>query len=239
VTEETASVIVEAVQGEGGIRPAKPEFFAALRSRCDEVGALLHVDEVQSGWGRSGRFFCSEHYNVAPDIITMGKAMGGGIMPISALIANERAFGRMAENPWWLSNTFAGSQPACAAGLAAIEVYEQEDLLGQCREKGAYLLEQLRQVVAANLGLLIEVRGLGLWCGLECATPQLGTQLADELFKRNVLVGQTINAPNTLRFQPPLIITREQLDEVVAIVAESVKAISPTRELLPTGAGTD
>jgi putrescine aminotransferase len=133
----------------------------------------------------------------------------------------------MAENPWWLSNTFAGSQPACAAGLAAIEVYENEGLLAQCREKGEYLLAGLKQIVADNLGLVVEARGLGLWCGLECGSPQLGTQLADELFKRNVLVGQTINNPSTLRFQPPLIITREQLDEVIGIVAESVKSLSP------------
>jgi putrescine aminotransferase len=239
VTDETASAVVEVVQGEGGIRSATPQFLAALRARCDEVGALLHVDEVQSGWGRSGRFFCSEHFGLVPDIITMGKAMGGGIMPISALIANQRAFGRLAENPWWLSNTFAGSQPACAAGLAAIEVYEQEDLLAQCREKGEYLLGQLRQVVADHLGLLIEARGLGLWVGLECGTPELGTQLADELFKRNVLVGQTINNPSTLRFQPPLIITREEMDTVVAAVAESVKSISPVRMPEPAAAGTD
>jgi putrescine aminotransferase len=239
ITEETASAVVEVVQGEGGIKPADKQFITLLRARCEEVGALLHVDEVQSGWGRSGRFFCSEHYDLAPDIITMGKAMGGGIMPISALIANKKAFGRMAENPWWLSNTFAGSQPACAAALGVIEVYENEGLLAQCREKGEYLLGELRKVVADNLGLLVEARGLGLWCGLECATPELGTQLADEIFKRNVLVGQTINNPSTLRFQPPLIITREQIDEVIGIVAESVKAISPLVTLQPTGAGTD
>ncbi len=227
VTEETASAVIEVVQGEGGIRPANKQFIAALRARCDEVGALLHVDEVQSGWGRSGRFFCSEHYGLTPDIITMGKAMGGGMMPISALVCNDKAFGRMAENPWWLSNTFAGSQPACAAALATIEVYERDDLLAQCREKGEFLLGELKKVVADNLGLLVEARGLGLWCGLECSTPQLGGQLTDELFKRNVLVGQTINNPSTLRFQPPLIITREQLDTVIAAVSESARVIAP------------
>ncbi|MCH7472056.1 aminotransferase class III-fold pyridoxal phosphate-dependent enzyme [bacterium] len=214
---------------------AEPEFHQAVRARCDEVGALLHVDEVQAGWGRSGKFFCSEHFDLEPDIITMGKAMGGGIMPQSALIANSKAFfgqrkGQpefrgMEQNPWWLSNTFAGSQLACAASLAVIEVYEKENLLEQCREKGDYLKGKLSELAQRYPEQLREVRGLGLWIGVECRTPEQGTRLADELFHRDVLVSQTINNPNTLRFQPPLIITQEQLDTVIQAVEDSLKAM--------------
>lgn len=235
VTDEVASVIVEAVQGEGGIILPDREWLLAVQQRCRDVGALLHVDEVQSGWGRAGYYFVSEHFGLEPDIITLGKALGGGIMPASALIANERAFyGRehhgpqfegMAANPWWLTNTFAGSQLSCAAALATIEVYEQERLLPQCREKGQYLLERIGGLVDGSAAVLKEVRGLGLWVGMECRSAALGTQLADELFKRDVLVAQTINNPATIRIQPPLIITNEQLDEVLAAVAASVKAL--------------
>jgi putrescine aminotransferase len=235
ITDQVASVIIEVVQGEGGINVPRREFLAAVRRRCDEVGALLHVDEVQSGWGRAGYYFACEHFDLEPDIVTLGKALGGGIMPTTALIANERAFfGRehhgpefegLAANPWLLTNTFAGSQLSCAASLATIEVYEQERLLPQCREKGQYLKEQIGELVEANSGLLKEVRGLGMWLGLECRSAELGTKLADELFGRDVLVAQTINNPKVIRIQPPLIIEREQLDEVLTALAASVKAL--------------
>jgi len=244
ITEEVASVIVEPIQGEGGINVPSKDFLHAVRRRCDEVGALLHLDEVQSGWGRTGYYFCCEHFGLEPDIVTLGKALGGGVMPHSALIANPRAFlgtrfdprqdlmeapleclPGMAANPWWLTNTFAGSQPACAATLATIEVYESEDLLPQCREKGAYLKSKIAEIVADAPQVLREIRGLGLWLGLECCNADVGTCLADELFERDVLVAQTINNPNVLRIQPPLIVTYEQLDTVIDALRESVHMV--------------
>jgi len=213
-----------------------PEFLHAVRKRCDEVGALMHIDEVQSGWGRAGYYFCSDHFGVEPDIITLGKALGGGIATQSAMIVNDRAFyGRehlgpdalgLAENPWWLTNTFAGSQMACAASLASIEVYEQEQLLPACREKGQYLKEQIGALVAKHGGILREVRGLGLWLGLECQTPEAGTRLADELFSRDVLVAQTINNPSTIRIQPPLIIEQAEMDMILSAIEDSAKAVN-------------
>lgn len=246
ITEEVASVIIEPIQGEGGINVPSAEFLQAVRRRCDEVGALMHVDEVQSGWGRTGKYFCCEHFGVEPDIITLGKALGGGIMPQSALIANPRAFlgvdfvekhpqytaqdlahhePGMTKNPWWITNTFAGSQLSCAASLATIEVYEKEQLLPQCIEKGNYLKQHIGALVEAHPHVLKEIRGMGLWLGLECQAPQLGTRLADELFERDVLVAQTINNPSVLRIQPPLIIDREQLDAVLEALAAAVKAV--------------
>jgi putrescine aminotransferase len=241
ITEDVASVIIEAVQGEGGIIIPDREFLLAVQEQCNHVGALLHVDEVQSGWGRTGHYFCCEHFGLEPDIITLGKAFGGGVFPHSALIANPKAFfgtridmpqpkgtpfKGMAENPWWLTNTFAGSQLACAASLATIEVFESENLMDSCRESGGYLLGRLKELVAANHDELLDVRGMGLWIGLECHTAEAGTRLADELFHRDVLVAQTINNPTTLRIQPPLIITREQIDDVLAALEDSIKAMA-------------
>ncbi len=236
ITEEVASVIVEAVQGEGGIIVPDREWLHAIHQRCREVGALMHVDEVQSGWGRAGYYFASEHFGIEPDIVTLGKALGGGIMPTSALIVNERAFyGRehhgpdfegLAANPWWLSNTFAGSQLSCAATLATIEVYERDGLLQQCRRKGEYLKSEIGKLVDSNGGVLKEVRGLGLWLGIECLSPELGTRLADELFKRDVLVAQTINNPATIRIQPPLIIEQDHIDLILSALESSVKAVA-------------
>jgi putrescine aminotransferase len=246
ITEEVASVIVEPVQGEGGINVPRTEFLQAVRRRCDEVGALMHIDEVQSGWGRSGKYFCCEHFGVEPDIITLGKALGGGIMPHSALIANPRAFlgtdftarfpnhtaeditthePGMTKNPWWITNTFAGSQLACAATLATIEVYDNENLLPQCVEKGEYMKRHIGELVERYPGQLREIRGIGLWLGLECQSAAQGTQLADELFHRDVLVAQTINNPSVLRIQPPLIIDREQMDSVLEALAAALQAL--------------
>jgi putrescine aminotransferase len=235
ITDQVASVMIEPIQGEGGIIVPSPEFLHAVRQRCDEVGALLHVDEVQSGWGRTGYYFTSEHFGLKPDIITMGKALGGGMFPTSALIANPKAFyGRehhgsdfkgMLENPWWLTNTFAGSQLACAAALSTIEVYESEGLLEQTRTKGADFKWLIGEIVSRHPGVFKEVRGLGLWIGLECQTPALGSRIADELFHRDVLVAQTINNPAVIRIQPPLIIDRPQIEFVLNALEDSARAV--------------
>ena len=236
ITTEVASVIVEPVQGEGGINVPSREFLQAVRARCLEVGAIMHVDEVQSGWGRSGRWFCSEHFGLEPDLVTLGKALGGGMATQSALIANSRAFHGhrendpdfrgMEKNPWWLTNTFAGSQLSCAASLASIEVYEHDNILQQAEDKGAWLKAQLTELAMQNPQLVREVRGIGLWIGFELQTPELGTRIADELFMRDVLVAQTINNPSTIRIQPPAIITQEQLETVMNAFADSLKAVA-------------
>ncbi|MBN2081006.1 aminotransferase class III-fold pyridoxal phosphate-dependent enzyme [bacterium] len=234
ITEEVASVIVEPIQGEGGINVPDREFLNAIRRLCDETGALMHVDEVQSGWGRTGHYFCSEHFGIEPDIVSLGKALGGGLATQSAFIANDRAFyGRhllgpnnpgATENPWWFTNTFAGSQLSCAASLASIEVYEQEHLLAKAREKGEYLKSRIADLVAKHPRTLKEIRGLGLWLGLECQTGELGAKLADELFARDILVAQTINNPATIRIQPPLIVEQAELDIVLNGIEDSVIA---------------
>ena len=225
ITEEIASVLIEPVQGEGGVILPPEDFLGAVRERCDEVGALLHIDEVQSGWGRTGKYFAQDHFGVAGDIVTLGKALGGGIATQSALIASPKAFKGMEENPWLLTNTFAGSQLSCAASLATIEVYESENLLEQASTNGAYFKSQLETIVGKYPQVFQEVRGLGMWMGLECCTGKLGSGLADELFQRDVLVAQTINNPAVIRIQPPLIITRQQIDEVLDVMEQGVKAL--------------
>jgi len=238
ITEEVASVIIEPIQGEGGINVPDKAFLQAVRELCDKTGALLHVDEVQSGWGRTGKYFCSDHFDLKPDMVSLGKAFGGGLGTNSAFIVNDRAFyGRhilgednpgAEENPWWFTNTFAGSQLSCAASLATIEVYEKEDINGQCTEKGNYLKGKINELVSKYPGVLKEIRGLGLWLGLECQTEELGTKMGDELFHRDVLVAQTINNPATIRIQPPVIITQEELDTVLNAIEESAKACQAT-----------
>lgn len=228
ITEEIASVLIEPIQGEGGVILPPEGFLQAVRKQCDEVGALLHIDEVQSGWGRTGKYFAQDHFGVAADIVTLGKALGGGLAPQTALVANPSAFKRMDENPWWLSNTFGGSQLSCAASLATIEVYESDGILEQASTNGAYFKGLLETIVANQPQVFKEVRGLGMWMGLECNSGELGSRLADELFHRDVLVAQTINNPAVIRIQPPLIITVQQIDEVLDAVELGARALGVT-----------
>ena len=222
---KTASVIVEAVQGEGGIVIPPAEFLPGVRKLCDKYGILMHVDEVQSGFCRSGKMFCAEHTGVAPDIMTMAKAMSGGVFPISATIVTPEVIKGVIENPWYLSNTFAGSAPGCAAALAAIDMMEREKVADQSRDKGEYFKAGLAEIAAEFPGVVREVRGKGLWIGVEFECEDFGGKVSKGLFERDVLSAHTINNPRVMRLQPPAIIERELLDEVLDRFRDTMKAV--------------
>lgn len=211
VSDRTAAVIVEVVQGEGGVRPGTVPYFQALRRLCDERGALLIFDEVQTGFGRTGRWFACEHVAVTPDIICLGKAIAGGI-PMGAVGLGSKVSGL---SPGVHGSTFGGNPLACAAALATLKLYEAEGLVDRAAEMGAYFLQQLQTIESP---LIREVRGLGLMIGVELRVRALPVVLA--LMERGVLVltaGSTV-----LRFLPPLTIGREEIDEVVATVAAAL-----------------
>lgn len=209
VSEKTAAVLVEIVQGEGGVRPGSPEYFRGLRELCDEQGALLVVDEVQTGFGRTGRWFACQHHDVVPDMMTMAKAMAGGL-PMGAVAIGPRVNGLW---PGAHGTTFGGNPLACAAALATIRVMREDDLPGQAAEKGAYLLDQLGQIESP---VVRDVRGLGLMVGVELRTRV--TPVLHGLLERGVLAlpaGSTV-----LRLLPPLIISYGELDEVIEAVSD-------------------
>lgn len=205
VTEETAAVILEVVQGEGGIHPATPEFLQRAQAVCRERGALLIVDEIQSGMGRTGKLFAFQHYGVQPDLVTLAKGIAGGI-PMGAVLLGERV---ALLKPGIHGTTFGGNPVAAAASLAALEVLEEENLPQRAAEVGAYFLERLRAIQSP---LIREVRGLGLMLGVELK--QKVASYIQALLEHGVLAlpaGLTV-----IRFLPPLVITREQVDQVVA-----------------------
>jgi putrescine aminotransferase len=222
---KTASVIVEPVQGEGGIIVPDDDFLPGVRAICDKYGALLHVDEVQSGFCRCGRMFCCEYTGVAPDIMTMAKAMSGGVFPISATIVRPHVIKAAEENPWYYSNTFAGSAPGCAAALAAIKMMEEENIAEQSSQKGLYLKEKLCGIAESHPGVIREVRGLGLWIGVEFESGEVARKIAHSLFEARVLTAHTINNPKVMRLQPPVVITQEQLDTVIEKFRQAVFAV--------------
>ena len=209
VNEETAAVILEVVQGEGGVYPANAEYVQAARRICDERGALLIVDEIQTGFGRTGKFFAIEHFGITPDLLCCAKSLAGGV-PMGAVL-----IGKNVKNltPGVHGSTFGGNPLSCAAANAALDVIKEEDLAGQAEAKGKYLMEKLKTIKSPNIR---EVRGLGLMVGIEMK--QKVAPYIKALQEANIIA---LNAGMTvIRLLPPLVITYEQLDHLVDTLTE-------------------
>jgi acetylornithine/LysW-gamma-L-lysine aminotransferase len=207
VTDKTAGVLLEIVQGEGGVRLGTAEFLLGAQRLCRERGALLLVDEVQTGFGRTGKMFAVEHLGLEPDLMCLAKSMAGGL-PIGATLIGDRV-GQL--EPHSHGSTFGGNPLACAAALAAIGFIQQNDLPARAAELGEYLLGRLRRIESP---LIREVRGMGLLVGLELKRKV--TPVLQGLMARRVLAlpaGQTV-----LRLLPPLVISRSDLDEVALAI---------------------
>ena len=209
VNEETAAVILEVVQGEGGVYPASLDYIQAARRICDERGALLIVDEIQSGFGRTGRMFAIQHFGVTPDLLTCAKSLAGGV-PMGAVLIGQNVKNL---TPGVHGSTFGGNPLSCAAANASLDVMKDEDLPGQAAAKGAYLIEKLKSIPSPNIR---EVRGLGLMIGIEMK--QKVAPYLKALQDRKIIA---LNAGMTvIRLLPPLVITYEQIDHLVAALTE-------------------
>lgn len=209
VDEHTAAVILEVVQGEGGVYPGTAEYLRGAQEICRKKGALLIIDEIQTGFGRTGKMFALSHFDLEPDLVCVAKSMAGGL-PMGALLISER-LGEL--SPGIHGSTFGGNPLACAASLAALDVLEKEKLPERAAEMGAYIFPKLK---ALQSPLIREVRGLGLMIGIEIK--QKVAPYLTALMERGVLAlpaGLTV-----IRLLPPLVITREQLDRVVAALQE-------------------
>jgi predicted acetylornithine/succinylornithine family transaminase len=208
VDEQTAAVIVEPIQGEGGVRPADPEFLEGLRQRCDEVGALLIFDEVQTGVGRSGQDFAYQTYGVEPDIMALAKGLGGGF-PVGATVGTEEAFRGWKKGSH--ASTWGGNPMACVAAKTVLEVIEREELCQNARRRGAEVREHL-EGFAERFDVIDDVRGRGLMNGAECG-PEAG-DIADLCFEEGLLINTA--GGHTLRLVPPLIASSGDVDEAMA-----------------------
>jgi LysW-gamma-L-lysine/LysW-L-ornithine aminotransferase len=209
VTDQVSGVILEAVQGEGGVYPADPAYLQAARQICTERGALLILDEVQAGLGRTGKLFAFQHSGITPDIVCVAKSLAGGL-PMGAVLLGDSVRNLA---PGLHGSTFGGNPLVCAAALAALTAIQAEDLPGQAAEKGAYLMEKLRSIQSP---LIREVRGLGLMVGIELK--QKVAPALQALQERRILA---LNAGlTTIRLLPPLVITHEQLDRVISALNE-------------------
>ena len=223
---QIAGLVLEPVQGEaGGIVPPA-EYFPRARELCTRYGALLIADEIQTGMGRTGKLWGVDHWEVVPDIMCIGKSIGGGVMPLSAFISTAQIWEVMIPNPIIHSTTFGGNPLACAAGLAAIEVTLEEDLPGQAAAKGEFLLRELGCLQQKFPRVLQEAHGKGLLIGLEFPTQEIGWKVASGLFKRGVLVAGTYANARVIRVEPALGIPVELLKEMLNRLEDSFSEVS-------------
>ena len=224
IDSDTAAVIIEPIQGEGGIIVPDPSYLSSVRALCDKYSALLICDEVQTGLGRTGKMFAVEHYNVIPDIITTAKALGGGIMPIGAFTAKAHIWEQYISSPFLHTSTFGGNPPACAAAIAAIRVIQDEQLVNLATENGAYFIGKLQNIQQNYPQVIKSVRGKGLMIGIELTKEGIGGFLMSEFINNGVLVAYTLNNPKVIRIEPPLVITHSLIDQVVTIFETAVKS---------------
>jgi len=209
-SDEVAAVMVEPIQGEGGINVATEEFLGAIRELCDQNGAVMILDEVQTGIGRTGKWFGYQHYEVEPDIITMAKALGGGTA-IGAMMAKDELAASLV--PGKHASTFGGNCLACAAGVAVIEAIEEDGLLRNADELGQYTMDKLRLLKEKHF-IIDSVRGIGMMIGVQLTGP--GAAIVDKCLEKGLRINCTHDT--VLRFMPPMIATKEQIDKAIEIL---------------------
>jgi acetylornithine/succinyldiaminopimelate/putrescine aminotransferase len=216
ITEKTACVIIELVQGEAGVRIGNVYYLEALRKKCDETGTLLIFDEIQSGFGRTGKFFAFEHFGVTPDILLLGKALGGG-MPLGAFISSKEIMDSLQSDPvLGHITTFGGHPLSCAASLAALEILKNEKWISEAEEKGELFKELLVHPK------IIEVRGIGLMLAVEMRDFDFVQKVIRKCIENGLITDWFLFCDNSLRIAPPLTITKEEIRSACDIIIQSL-----------------
>ena len=220
ITPDTAAVIVETVQGEAGVRVPDRAYMQALRQRCTDTGALLILDEIQAAFGRTGRLFAFEHFDIKPDILLLAKAMGGG-MPLGAFIASHQVMDALKENPiLGHITTFGGHPVCCAAGLAALEALLIENLLAKVDEK-----EKLFRKLLVHPSIR-QIRGKGLMLAIEFDSFELNKKIIDRCIGNGVIVDWFLHCSNSMRIAPPLVITEDEIKKACEVILEAINFYS-------------
>ncbi len=228
VGNDIAAVVMEPVQGEAGAIVPTDDFWPRLRHLCNEYEVLLIADEVQTGMGRTGKLWGIEHWNVVPDIITSAKALGGGVMPIGAFMSTPKIWSVMNSNPFIHTSTTGGNPLACAAAIAAINVTLEENIVEQAAAKGEYFIKQLKEIAARHTGIYTYITGKGLLIGQHFVNDDVGYAVASGLFKRGVLISGTLNNSRVIRVEPPLVITRAEIDTILNRLEDTIQEIHAT-----------
>jgi putrescine aminotransferase len=226
ITADTAAIILEPIQGEGGINIPPDDYLPQVRKLCDDHEILLILDEIQTGFARTGKMFASEHWGVVPDIMTVAKSLGGGIYPISATIFKEEIQDFFIPHPFIHLSTFGGSDLGCIVGMAVIDYIQKHDLAGHAEKMGIRFRTGLDALLKDYPSLLLEVRQSGLMIGLQYTNESIGPRMTKKLAERGVIAIYTGNDPSICRLMPPLVITPGEVDFVLNALAESMKELS-------------
>ena len=222
-----AAVLFEPVQGEAGAIVPPDDFWPRIRAATKKYGVLLIADEVQTGLGRTGKLWGVDHWDVVPDILTVAKSLGGGVMPISAVCTTEEIYHPMMyPNPFMHTTTTGGGALACSAAIASIHVTLQERLWEQAAEKGSYLIEKLEKLSIQYPQIYEKITGKGLLIGMHFKGPEIGYKVAAGLFQRGILVAGTLTSAQTIRVEPPLIVSYEQMDILLERLEDTLKSVS-------------
>lgn len=220
INHQTAAVLLETVQGEAGVRVADPAYLQAVRKRCNEVGALLILDEIQAGFGRTGKFWAFEHYDIVPDILVSAKGMGGG-MPIGAFISSNKIMDCLKENPiLGHITTFGGHPVSAAASLAALQVTLNERLHEQVAEKAALFKQELQH------SKIKEIRNLGLMMAVAFESFEVLKPVIDRAIELGVVTDWFLFCDNSMRIAPPLVITPEEIKKACRIILQAIDEVS-------------
>ena len=232
-----AAFIVEPVQGEGGVIVPPLGYLRRARELCDGAGALMIVDEVQTGLGRCGYTFACERDGVVPDIMTLAKGLSGGVMPIGAYVARPDIWkAAYAQRPLAHTSTFGGNPLACAAALAALAVLEDENLVANARVQGERLLLGARAIATEYPSVVREARGLGLLCGVELRSEGYAGTIVPEMLRRGVTAAWTLNMQRVIRLEPPLVVRAEEIDRGLEALRAGIHAAHAKLGVLPESA---
>jgi len=225
---ETAAIIVEPIQGEGGIIIPNDNYLPKLREICDKNNCLLIIDEVQTGLGRTGYLFEYQRYNIKPDILVLAKALSGGVIPIGAILGNEKAWEIFNENPLFHTSTFGGNSLSITAALETIKYTINNDLPKQAQEKGEYFLKNLKELQTKYQDIIKDVRGKGLMIGIELINEEYAASIFSYLIQNGIITAYTLNQPKVIRIEPPLTIEYPIID---LFLKEFKNSLDYTKEL--------
>ncbi len=218
ITERTACVIMETIQGDAGVRIPSMEYMKAVRARCSETGALLILDEIQCGMGRTGTLFAFEQFGIVPDILTVAKAFGGGL-PLGAFISSKKIMSYLTHHPMLGHiTTFGGNPVCCASALATLQVIEDEKIITGVEEKGKLFIKLLHH------DKIMAIRRIGLLFAIDFESAEIVSRIVDEAKKLGIVCYWFLSLPNSFRIAPPLTITHDEIEESCALILQAIDA---------------
>jgi putrescine aminotransferase len=232
ISAETGAVLIEPIQHEAGVHLPPDSYLREVRELCDEHELILIMDEIKTGFGKTGRMFACEYYNIVPDILVLGKSLGGGLIPAGAIVAKNYLWKRFGLSFSMSASSYAGNVLACRAGLSTIRYIQESNLLAECEEKGKMLLRSFRDYVGEYPNILRSANGLGLLIGIETQSGKIALELAKEMIRRGIIMVPAFGNSSVLMVEPPLVISFKQIRVIVdafAAACANVNSIKADR----------